>query len=124
MGDDNVKLLEQTVTNNAEDIRTLKAKVSEMETNINDLKLNQTVTSQTVTQVMESLTTLKADFKVMDNKMEGNIKDIHQEMQKSNERMFNNQIEQLKQYKTSLWTVGGSIIGSIIVGVSLFLMNV
>jgi len=117
MGDD-MKLLEKTITNNVENIQYMENRVSYIERDLSDLKTNQRLTGQTVTHVMETLTTLKSDFKSMDNKMGDNIKEMQNEIKKSNERVFMNQIDQLKQYKSTVWKVGGSVVGSVIIGVT------
>ena len=113
MGEYNVELLEQTVKNNVDDVRDLTKRVGYVERDINDLKTNQQVANQTMSHVMDTLTNLKGDFKALDTKIE-----------KSNEKMYEDNIDQLKQYKTTMWSVGASVIGSLIVAVVIFIFNI
>lgn len=113
VGDNNVNLHEQSVVNSVEDIRILKKKVDYIERDLNDIKTRQQLTDHILGQSMASLDTLNGDFRAMDNKMEANIKEIQNEIKKSNEKLYEHQIEQLKQYKSTMWTVGGGVILSI-----------
>lgn len=119
-----LSLLEQTVIHHDKDIREMSHRVSKLENEVSDMRTMQQLTTQTVAQTSETLTELKADFKRLDLKLEDNIKEIQKDVQKSNERMFENQIEQLEQYKTTLWKVGGTIAGSIIVAVILYTLGI
>lgn len=106
MGEKNVELIEQSVQNNVEDIREIKKRLDRAENDVHDLKANQQVTNQSITHVMDMLTDLKAGFKELDNKLDA-----------SND-------EQLRQYKTAVWQVGGTIIATIIGAAILFIIGI
>lgn len=105
LGERTVELIEQNVKHNMDDIRELKKRVNRSESDIHDLKTNQQVSNQTMSHIMESLNDLKSNFKVLDEKI-----------QTSND-------EQLKQYKTAVWQVGGTIIATIIGAAFLFILG-
>lgn len=100
-----MQLIEQNVKHNVEDLRELKKRVHRVESDVHDLKTNQQVSNQTMTHIMDTLNDLKSNFSVLDNKI-----------QTSNN-------EQLKQYKTAVWQVGGTIIATIIGAAFLFVFG-
>lgn len=100
-----VQLLEQNVKHNVEDIQEVKKRLNRMESDVHDLKANQQVANQTMRHVMDSLNDLKSDFKVL------------------NDSIQTSNIDQLKQYKTSVWQVGGVIIATIIGAMILFFIG-
>lgn len=95
MSDKDVRLLEQNVKHNMEDIRELKKRVGSVEESVSDLKTNQQITNQSVSHVMEMLSELKVSFQTLDDKMD-----------KDRE-------EQLKAYKKATWQVAIAIIVAI-----------
>src|SRR5690625_1194821 len=108
-----MELLENNVKNNVEDIRELKKRAGYDERDVHDLKTNQQVASQTMQHVMDTLNNLKGDFKALD-----------EEIKNSNKRIYEDNIEQLKQYKTTVWGVGGTIIGTLIIAMIVFALNI
>lgn len=113
MGEPSMELLENNVKNNVEDIRELKKRAGYVERDVHDLKTNQQVASQTMQHVMDTLNNLKGDFKALD-----------EEIKNSNKRIYEDNIEQLKQYKTTVWGVGGTIIGTLIIAMIVFALNI
>lgn len=113
VGEPSMELLENNVKNNVEDIRELKKRAGYVERDVHDLKTNQQVASQTMQHVMDTLNNLKGDFKALD-----------EEIKNSNKRIYEDNIEQLKQYKTTVWGVGGSIIGTLIIAMIVFALNI
>lgn len=102
MSEDNVKLLEQTVQNNVEDVRDLEKRIGHAERDISDLKTNQQVTQQMLSHVTESITDLRSDFRRLDEKLDKD-KD-----------------EQLAAFKKASWKVVVSVlIGAILLWLGL-----
>ncbi|CDQ39563.1 hypothetical protein [Virgibacillus salexigens] len=97
-----VKLIEQNVKHNVEDIRELKKRVNAVEKEVHDVKATQQVTNQSVSHIMETLSELKSGVKELDGKIDAS------------------NIEQLKEYKNAVWKVGITIIGTVIAGFLLF----
>lgn len=87
-----MKLLDQSVTNNTEDIRKLQKKVEENEKHIHDLRLNQEMARQSITNIHGTLEELKDGLKSIQ------------------ERMQADQVNQLKEYKKMTWQIAGAII--------------
>lgn len=106
VGEPEVQLLEQNVKHNMDDIRDVKKRLERVEGDVHDLKTNQQVTNQNILHVMDTLSDLKAGFKELDGKFDAT------------------NTENLKQYKTIVWQVGATIIGSIIIAVFLFVWNI
>lgn len=119
-----VKMLKQSLSNNINDVRDLRDRVDELEKDINDLKTRHSVTDETIMHVHKTLNEIKTDFKDTDDKLDNHVRNINREIKASNERLHMSQIEQLKQYKVTLWTVGGSVVGSVIVAGIVFLLNI
>lgn len=113
MGEHNMELLEQTVKHNVDDVREMKKKVEHIDRDVSDLKTNQQVSQQTMSHVTNTLNNLQGDFKTLNNKID-----------ESNQRMYEDNIDQLKQYKTTVWSVGGAIVASIGGAVILFFLNI
>ena len=106
MGETSLDILESNVKHNTEDIRELKKRMNRAESDVSDLKTSQQVSNQTLTHVMSTLEELKGDFKSI------------------NEKIDRNQIEQLQEYKTGVWKIGITVIGSLISGFLLFYFGI
>ena len=102
MGEKSMDILETNVKHNTEDIRELKKRMTRAETDVSDLKASQQVTNQTVGHIISTLEELKKDFRSIDKKID------------------ENQIEQLKEYKSGVWKIGATVIGGLILGFLLF----
>lgn len=85
-------IIETNVKHNTEDIRELKKKVEKHESSINDLNLNQRVTTNALDAVTTSINELKINFSKLTEKLEQDKE------------------EQLQQYKSAIWKVAIAII--------------
>jgi len=119
-----VALIDRLVGHNTEDIRELKNRVCKVEEKTNDLEATQRVTNQSVSHILETLTDLKNEFKAIDNKIEQDIGKVSSEIRKSNDKLHAHQIDTLQQYKNTVWAMGSSIVGSVIVAAILFALNI
>lgn len=106
MGERNVELLEKTVQHLTEDMREAKKKVEKLEENVHDLKTNQQITQHSMTNVIKSVDELKTSFDKLDIKFD------------------ESQQEQFQSYKNFMWKVSASIVGSIIVALLIFALNI
>lgn len=97
MGEDEVKLLEQTVQNNTEDVRDLKTRVKDLEDKTTKQDNQQQLTNQTVTHILEKLTDLSVSFRQLDDKLDRDKE------------------EQLKAYKGAIWKVAIIVVGAFLV---------
>ena len=106
MGEENVQLIEQNVSNNTQDIRELKKKMERMEENVSELKSNQKLTQQSITHIMTGLDELKQSFKSLDDKMDTNQK------------------EQFDSYKSFMLKISAGIIVTVIGSLIIFALNI
>lgn len=113
---DNPSLVEFLTKEHANDIKSLKQRVTTVEGKLSSHETMHKLTEQTMASLTTSLDGFKAD-------MRESIKDIQNDMKKNNEVNHETQLEHLKSYKNTVWAVGATIVGSGTVGVVLFLLN-
>lgn len=117
MGEQKVELIEQNIKHNMDDIREVKKRLNIVENNVTDLKSNLQVTNQTMSHIMSTLEELKSDFKATNGKMESGFNSI-------NKKVDENQIEQLKEYKSGVLKIGIIVIGGILTALILYFIGI
>lgn len=105
-------LVEHMVKENMQDIKSLKRRMYDVETKTTNQEMMIKLANQTMTQVIQSVESLKTD-----------LKDDRKDNKAIQEENHKHQLETLKQYKNSVWTVGITIVGSGAVALFVFMLN-